>query len=312
MFASNRSVCGVKPYIRATCNPDSTSWVRELIAPWIDNDGYAIASESGKIKYFIVDGENFEFVGETYRTEDGLRPKSITYISADIWDNPVLLAKNPDYLTSLRSLPYLERERFLGVRGRGGNWNIKAQAGTVFNAAWFNFVPLISLQPGDKAIAFWDFAATTNTVSDYTTRMLLIKRGLKIYFVDMKRVKLPPAAVNNLVRSQAVLDGTNVSIRWQNEPGAAGTRDSAALMQLLAGFDARPVNEMRDKVSRALPLSSGFESGEVLICQGVWNQIFVSELENFPDGEHDDQVDAATGAYNCVNAIATKVSQFRY
>jgi predicted phage terminase large subunit-like protein len=312
LFASNRSTCGVKPYIRATCNPDSSSWVRSLIAPWIGDDGYAIQALCGKLKYFVIDGDDFQFVEPEYLTEDGLQAKSLTYISADVWDNPALLQANPDYLTSLRSLPFLERERFLGIRGRGGNWNIKAAAGTIFNATWFNFVPLISFQPGDKAIAFWDFAATTNTASDFTARCLMIKRGEKFYVVDIKRVKLPPAAVNKLVRSQAEIDGTHVSIRWQNDPGAAGTRDSAALMQLLQGFDARPVNELRDKVSRALPLSGGIECGNVLFCAGVWNQLFINELENFPDGQHDDQVDTASGAYNCLNAIASNIGKFRY
>lgn len=312
MFASNRSVCGVKPYIRATCNPDATSWVRELIAPWIDEDGYAIPELSGVIKYFILDGDNFTFVDSDYLTEDGLKPKSITYISADIWDNPQLLQANPDYLTSLRSLPYLERQRFLGVRGRGGNWNIKAVAGTIFKSEWFQYVPLINYQPGDKAIAFWDFAATTKSASDYTVRALLIKRGAKIFVVDLKRVKLPPAQVDRLVLAQARIDGAHTSIRWQQEPGAAGVRDSSTLINLLAGYDARSITELRDKVSRALPLSRGIENGDVVFCSGVWNAIASTELENFPDGEHDDIVDALTGAYNCLNAIASQVSTYKF
>jgi predicted phage terminase large subunit-like protein len=312
LFASNRSTCGVKPYIRATCNPDFTSWVRSLVDPWISEDGYVIPELCGKIKYFILDGDSFSFVDSSYITEDGLRAKSITYISADVWDNPALLKANPDYLTSLRSLPFLERERFLGIRGRGGNWNIKAESGTVFKSEWFNYVPLVSYQPGDKAVAFWDFAATTNTSSDYTVRCLMIKRGGKFYLVDIKRVKLPPAAADKLVRSQAEIDGINVGIRWQNDPGSAGVRDSANLMGLLSSFDARPVTEMRDKVSRALPVSAAFESGNLLICSGAWNQILVAELESFPDGQHDDQVDAVSGAYNYLSAIASRTGSYRY
>jgi predicted phage terminase large subunit-like protein len=312
LFASNRSTCGVKPYIRATCNPDSTSWVRSLIDPWIGADGYAIPECCGKLKYFIVDGDSFSFVDSSYITEDGLQAKSVTYISADVWDNPALLKANPDYLTSLRSLPYLDRERFLGIRGRGGNWNIKAVAGTVFKSEWFNYVPLISYQAGDKAIAFWDFAATTNTSSDYTVRCLMIRRGDKFYVVDIKRVKLPPASADKLVRSQAEIDGVSVGIRWQNDPGSAGVRDSSNLMGLLSGFDARPVTEVRDKVSRALPVSAGLESGKVLLCTGQWNQAFTTELENFPDGQHDDQVDTLSGAYNCLTALRSQQSTYRY
>ena len=36
MVSRNRSMCGVRPYIRATCNPDADSWVAEFISWWID------------------------------------------------------------------------------------------------------------------------------------------------------------------------------------------------------------------------------------------------------------------------------------
>jgi len=38
MVSRNRSTCGVKPYIRATCNPDADSWVADFLAWWIDQD----------------------------------------------------------------------------------------------------------------------------------------------------------------------------------------------------------------------------------------------------------------------------------
>lgn len=101
-------------------------------------------------------------------------------------------------------------------------------------------------------------------------------------------------------------------VRWQIEPGASGVRDSANLQTLLAGFDARGVTELRDKVSRAMPLSSGFESGTIQFCYGEWNQVFINELVNFPDGEHDDIVDAATGAYNCLTGRVSAVGDFRF
>ncbi len=31
LLSRNRSVSGVKPYVRATCNPDADSWVAKLI-----------------------------------------------------------------------------------------------------------------------------------------------------------------------------------------------------------------------------------------------------------------------------------------
>ena len=47
MFSRNRSLCGVKPYIRAGTNPDADSWVAQLVEWWVDgNTGQAIPEES--------------------------------------------------------------------------------------------------------------------------------------------------------------------------------------------------------------------------------------------------------------------------
>jgi hypothetical protein len=50
--------------------------------------------------------------------------RSVTFIPATVFDNPVLLRVNPEYFTWLLSLPLLERERLLG-----GNWNFRPAAG---------------------------------------------------------------------------------------------------------------------------------------------------------------------------------------
>lgn len=54
MLSRNRTDSDVKPYIRATCNPDADSWVAEFISWWIDQDtGYPIPERSGKIRYMV-------------------------------------------------------------------------------------------------------------------------------------------------------------------------------------------------------------------------------------------------------------------
>ena len=51
MLSRNRSMCGVRPYVRASCNPDADSWVASFLSWWIDQDtGYAIPERSGKIQ----------------------------------------------------------------------------------------------------------------------------------------------------------------------------------------------------------------------------------------------------------------------
>lgn len=119
MTSRNRSVCGVKPYVRATCNPDPDSWVAELIEWWIDQEtGYPIPERSGVLRYFVVDGNSYIW-GDTAKEvtekawhiighaveKSGIDPsvfiKSITFIGGDIYGNKELLKSDPSYLGNL-------------------------------------------------------------------------------------------------------------------------------------------------------------------------------------------------------------------
>jgi hypothetical protein len=54
MVSRNRSTCGVRPYIRATCNPDADSWVADFLAWWIDPEtGLPIPERAGVLRYYV-------------------------------------------------------------------------------------------------------------------------------------------------------------------------------------------------------------------------------------------------------------------
>jgi hypothetical protein len=133
LLSRNRSTCGIKPYVRATCNPDSESWVAEFVSWWIDQEtGYPIPERQGKIRYFVRDGESFIW-GDTERevaekADYYLDPliknsngyakyehfiKSATFIGGSIYDNSELLKINPEYLGNLASQSESERLRLL-------------------------------------------------------------------------------------------------------------------------------------------------------------------------------------------------------
>ncbi len=60
-----RSISGIRPYVRASCNPDPDSFVRELIDWWIGEDGFPIQERSGVIRYFYrIEGEMFWYDSE--------------------------------------------------------------------------------------------------------------------------------------------------------------------------------------------------------------------------------------------------------
>lgn len=69
MMSRNRSACGVKPYMRASCNPDPDSWVADFIRWWLDQDtGFPIWERSGLLRYFITvprENDTIQIWGDT-------------------------------------------------------------------------------------------------------------------------------------------------------------------------------------------------------------------------------------------------------
>lgn len=153
MLSRNRSTCGVKPYVRATCNPDPDSWVADFIAWWIDQDtGYPIPERDGVIRYFIRDNDEYIW-GDTaeecaekagYLFSDKLDKmsgsgvsildmvKSVTFISGDIYNNKELLKVNPQYLGNLMSQDADTRRSLLE-----GNWKTRVDENDLYDYSVF-------------------------------------------------------------------------------------------------------------------------------------------------------------------------------
>jgi predicted phage terminase large subunit-like protein len=68
-------------------------------------------------------------------------------------------------------------------------------------------------------------------------------------------------------------------------------------VRLLAGHRVEAVRETGDKTTRADPLASQWNAGNVSVLRAEWNRAFLEEIEHFPQGRHDDMVDAVSGAF---------------
>jgi predicted phage terminase large subunit-like protein len=83
----------------------------------------------------------------------------------------------------------------------------------------------------------------------------------------------------------------------EQEPGSARVSDIDHYSRhVLPGFCFRGVKETGSKELRANPLSSAAEQGRVKLVEGNWINDFLDEFEMFPEGAHDDIVDATSGA----------------
>lgn len=301
LLSRNRSSTGVKPYIRATCNPVSEGFVRKLVDWWIDEDGYPIEERCGVVRWFIRRGEDTHWYNSKDEAESvwgaDSMPKSFTFINATVKDNKKI---DPAYEANLKALTRIEREALYL-----GNWDVKANAGSYFQAEWCEFVGIRDVPPLKSEIRAWDTASTVpsevNPDPDYTASVK-IRLGNDGYYYIMSSVRdrQRPQGVKKLMKKYAELDGGKCTIGIPLDPGGAGKAVFEDLAKNLAGYKFKKCKTTKSKVERFEPFSAAAEAGLVKIVKADWNDEYIKELESFTgDGKgHDDQVDATSDAFN--------------
>lgn len=145
---------------------------------------------------------------------------------------------------------------------------------------------------------YWDKAATHGG-GDWTVGCLMAMESGRYRIEDVVRIQGSPAEVETLIRQTAEQDGRRVRIRMEQEPGSSGVDviDHYA-RHVLRGFDFRADKVTGNKQMRADAMAAAMECGNLSLVRATWNREYVSELLEFPQGAHDDQVDASSGAFN--------------
>lgn len=260
-----RSRSGVRPYVRATCNPDPDSWVANMIAWWIDQDtGFPIPERSGVLRWFVRDGDGFEWadtreeLAERYPEDD---PLSFTFIPATLWDNPF---RDPTYEARLRKMSHALKMQLLY-----GNWAIREKVPhQVFRADPDRVEydePLMTVERPDlrercHLYGAWDFGSGESftvcllalvELTDPVT--IWVEHSLRWYrdtwrevaadtWQEMERYPLQgqhygdPAGIGSSEERQggwiAALDATGITIRpgrGMERPAGAGLRSRSSL-----------------------------------------------------------------------------------
>lgn len=320
MLSRNRTTCGVRPYMRATCNPDVDSWVADLISWWIDQDtGYPIPERSGQIRWLTVINDVIYFHATREESvkhalslgipEDKAEtmPKSFTFIASRLEDNKVLMENDPGYMANLMALTEVDKERLLN-----GNWKIKASAGKYFQRTQVSQYMLTEI-PTDVIFwcRAWDIAATDEDEGgdpDFTASALIGRRSNGRFVVAHVTNDLVKAGdVGKLIRVTAIADkarfGALYHIRIPQDPGAAGKIVAKSWIKMLAGFDVKAETISGSKEDRATPFAAQWQVGNVDVVVGEWNEMYFSQLESFPESKHDDMVDCSSDAFNeCAEA----------
>jgi predicted phage terminase large subunit-like protein len=214
------------------------------------------------------------------------------FVPARLDDNPHL--DRAEYLASLSELDPVTRAQLLS-----GDWSAR-QAGGYFRREWFHYAD--SVPAGCRMVRSWDLASTApkpGADPDWSCGVLVGRApDAAFYIADLRRTRATPQGVERLVVSTAELDGPAVPILLPQDPGQAGVHQVTHFARLLAGFNLRTERPTGDKTTRASPFSSQAEAGLVCLVRGPWLSALLDELEAFPCGSHDDQVDSIASGVN--------------
>lgn len=155
-----------------------------------------------------------------------------------------------------------------------------------------------------KLIRFWDLAASEpkpGTDPDWTVGALVGAHQGQTWVIDIVRLQGLPIAVRRLVEQTRDRDRAHPRVMtWmEQEPGSSGKSSiDTYAREVFHGQLFKGERMTGSKVLRAEPLSVSVSAGNVHVLRAPWTDKFLDEIEQFPDGPHDDQVDAVDGAFN--------------
>jgi predicted phage terminase large subunit-like protein len=239
-------------------------------------------------------GPGHQWVKQRYIVEGASMGR--IFIPSKLSDNPHV--DQEEYLRSLEELDPITRAQLLA-----GDWDSQYDGG-VFKREWWKYIDSVPSLQGARLQRHWDLAATAPSVDnpdpDYTAGLLMaLMPDNRLLVLDVARDRLTPKGVEDLVKATAAQDGKKVRISIEQEPGASGKAlVNYFVRKVLMGYSVRGVPPQGDKVTRATPLSSQVEAGNVFVLRAPWTSAFINEMVWFPQkGAHDDQVDGASGAF---------------
>jgi predicted phage terminase large subunit-like protein len=217
-----------------------------------------------------------------------------TFYPSKLSDNPHLDATA--YTRQLDRLDPVTRARLLH-----GDWDVRS-GGLVFKR---ETIPVLDAPPATSwsKVRAWDLAGSEG--GNYTVGVLMSygpnpppNGGWCVEHVV--RGRWTPAARDEAILQTARADGKLVRVFIEQEPGSGGIAQAQSITRMLSGFSVTAVRPTGDKLTRAGPVATQAGIGRVAVVRGPWLAAFLDELEAFPDGEFDDQVDALAHSFSAL------------
>jgi predicted phage terminase large subunit-like protein len=184
-----------------------------------------------------------------------------------------------------------------------------ALEGGLFKRQWFKIVDAAPATA--HRVRYWDKAGTEDG-GDWSCGCRIARTPEGRYVIEqVTRGQWSALDRERIIRQSAELDGRELPIWVEQEPGSGGLESAQATIRSLAGWNVHAERVTGDKLIRAQPFAAQCEAGNVDIVRGAWNASFLDELTMFPNGKNDDQVDATSGAFAKLARSIKRVAESR-
>lgn len=274
--------------------------IREGVIEWFKNTLESRVNDPGRTPIILIMQRLHERDLAGWLLEGG---------NGEEWDHvhiPAISDKGEALWPAMHDLAMLRRMETVKPFEFAGQYQQRPapRGGAMFKGQWFEIVD--ALPAGLTYVRDWDLAGTVakpGTDPDWTVgaKMGRDHQGFH-YIADIRRFRGSPHEVERMILNTAKQDGTSCMVSIKQDPGQAGKAQAEALTRMLAGFVVKSSIETGSKELRAAPYASQCEAGNIRLLRADWNKPYLDEIEFFPFGRFDDQVDATASAFNVLAA----------
>jgi predicted phage terminase large subunit-like protein len=171
--------------------------------------------------------------------------------------------------------------------------------GALFKREWLPIVPAAPALA--SRVRYWDHASGLTDGADYTAGVLLARDANGIFYVEnVVRGRWSSFQRDTVMLQTAAMDAERHKqvVIWIEMVFGLGQEAAQQAVRALAGYTVYTERVTKTKVERADPFAAQCEAGNVKVVRAPWNSDYIAELISFPGGDHDDMVDASSGAFH--------------
>jgi predicted phage terminase large subunit-like protein len=316
MSRARNAKVGYKPVVLWQTNPHAESFLVDWLKDrYLDEYGFPKPEMCNVEMYFHKEGDRMLWYKSLFEAQsvhgfgadNGVT--SFRFIPSTVYDNKILMEKNPGYVNKLKMQSTVECNRLLY-----GNWFARAEHSGLYKREWSEIVEYPNAK-ANKRVRAWDLASSPpsdqNPNPDWTRGVLISKDRKSLYTIeDMVSIRDRPYKVEELIFATAEKDGKDVIISIPQDPGAQAVSYSKTIQRRLAekGYTVRLSKPTKSKVTRFGAFSSIAQAGYINVVKNDWTKELLDELESFSEAKttlKDDIVDCCS---DCINILNQSIS----